>query len=125
MISFPRGFFWGAATSSYQVEGNNRWCDWWEWEMCDAKRDRSGDACRHYSLYESDFDIAQQLHHNCHRISIEWSRIERALLIGDCLFNRARPDANRHPLAFYFAFMVRSKGRLGAQGEYQIFFAVC
>ena len=77
MISFPRGFFWGAATSSYQVEGNNRWCDWWEWEKRALLKYPSGDACRQYSLFKEDFDIARQLNHNCHRISVEWSRIER------------------------------------------------
>lgn len=33
-------------------------------------------ACRHYEFYKQDFDLAKSLHHNAHRISIEWSRIE-------------------------------------------------
>ena len=36
----------------------------------------SGQACRHYEMYESDFDLIKSLHHNAHRLSIEWSRIE-------------------------------------------------
>ncbi len=36
----------------------------------------SGDACRHYELYSKDFDLARALHHNAHRLSIEWGRIE-------------------------------------------------
>ncbi|MFA5271087.1 MAG: glycoside hydrolase family 1 protein [Candidatus Omnitrophota bacterium] len=75
MIKFPKGFLWGAATSSYQVEGNNKNADWWRWEKRCAKT-QSGNACRHYELYEEDFDIARNLNHNAHRISIEWSRIE-------------------------------------------------
>ncbi|MFA5156629.1 MAG: glycoside hydrolase family 1 protein [Candidatus Omnitrophota bacterium] len=75
MIKFPQGFLWGAATSAYQVEGNNANCDWWQWEKA-AGRENSGEACRHYELYEQDFDLAKSLNHNSHRLSIEWSRIE-------------------------------------------------
>ncbi len=97
---FPKGFYWGAATSSHQVEGNNH-NDWSEWEKKNAERLAkeakkywqdwqknkftemfepenyiSGRACDHYNLYEKDFDIAKSLGHNAHRFSIEWSRIE-------------------------------------------------
>jgi beta-glucosidase len=75
MIKFPRDFLWGAATSSYQVEGNNSNADWWQWEKENGK-ENSGAACRHYELYERDFDLAKSLNHNAHRLSIEWSRIE-------------------------------------------------
>ena len=75
MIQFPKTFYWGAATSSYQVEGNNTNADWWPWEISTGK-EHSGDACRHYELYAQDFDLAKSLHHNAHRLSIEWSRIE-------------------------------------------------
>lgn len=74
-LSFPNGFLWGAATASYQVEGGIENCDW-------AEASRKGKvpicarACDHYNLYESDFDIVQKLGHNCHKISIEWARIE-------------------------------------------------
>jgi beta-glucosidase len=36
----------------------------------------SGDACDHYRRFRQDFDLARALGHNCHRLSIEWSRIE-------------------------------------------------
>ena len=75
MIQFPNNFYWGAATSSYQVEGNNINADWWAWEPR-AGKERSGEACRHYELYERDFDLVKGLNHNAHRLSIEWSRIE-------------------------------------------------
>ena len=75
---FPRGFLWGAATSSHQVEGNNRWNDWWEFEQAGRLPYRSEDACRHFELYESDFDLAHSWGHNAHRLSVEWSRIEPA-----------------------------------------------
>jgi len=75
MFNFPKDFLWGAATSSYQVEGGNSNCDWWHWEK-QAGKEQSGAACRHYELYKEDFDLAKSLHHNAHRLSVEWSRIE-------------------------------------------------
>ncbi|MCX5696691.1 MAG: glycoside hydrolase family 1 protein [Candidatus Omnitrophica bacterium] len=76
MIQFPKGFLWGAATSAYQVEGNNIASDWWEWEKRLGQKEPSGLACRHYELYAQDFDLARSLGHNAHRLSLEWSRIE-------------------------------------------------
>lgn len=74
-MRFPQDFFWGSATSSYQVEGDNINSDWWQWEK-DAGLENSGKACRHYEFYEQDFELAKSLNHNAHRFSIEWSRIE-------------------------------------------------
>ncbi len=72
---FPDGFFWGAATASYQVEGGIENTDW-----AKAAREglvpKCGKACDHYTQYEADFDIAKSLGHNAHRLSIEWARIE-------------------------------------------------
>lgn len=76
MLEFPKSFFWGAATSAYQVEGDNVNSDWWEWERSVGLKQASGKACRHYELYSQDFDLACQLNHNCHRLSIEWGRVE-------------------------------------------------
>jgi beta-glucosidase len=75
MIQFPKNFFWGSATSSYQVEGNNSNADWWQWEIA-AGKERSAGACGHYDRYERDFDLIKSLNHNAHRLSIEWSRVE-------------------------------------------------
>ncbi|HEX7777673.1 MAG TPA: glycoside hydrolase family 1 protein, partial [Vicinamibacterales bacterium] len=75
---FPQGFLWGASTSSHQVEGNNVWNDWWASEQAGELPYRSGQACRHYELFEHDFDLARSLGQNAHRLSIEWSRIEPA-----------------------------------------------
>ena len=69
-------FLFGAATSSHQVEGDNRWNDWWEYEKAGRLPFESGRACDHYNRYEADFDLARSWGHNCHRLSIEWSRIE-------------------------------------------------
>jgi beta-glucosidase len=73
---FPPGFLWGAATSAHQVEGDNRASDWWASEQAGEVPFKSGDACRHYLLFEQDFDLAKAWGHNAHRFSIEWSRLE-------------------------------------------------
>lgn len=75
MKQFPENFYWGSATASYQVEGGIENCDWAE-----AARQGlvpiCGRACDHYNRFEQDFDLAKDLGHNCHRISVEWARIE-------------------------------------------------
>ncbi|MFH1507453.1 MAG: glycoside hydrolase family 1 protein [Candidatus Omnitrophota bacterium] len=76
MIKFPHNFLWGAATSSYQVEGDNVHSDWWEWEKRVGLKESSGEACRHYQFFREDFDLAKALRHNAHRFSLEWSRIQ-------------------------------------------------
>jgi beta-glucosidase len=76
VVHFPPGFLWGAATASHQVEGGNRWNDWWDFEQRRLVPHRSGSARQHFERYESDFDLAAALGHNAHRLSLEWSRIE-------------------------------------------------
>lgn len=99
---FPKRFLWGAATSAHQVEGNthNNWTVWelenaktlaqaasykladladWEDIKTEATRPEnyvSAEAIDHYNRYEEDFDIAEKMHLNAFRFSIEWSRIE-------------------------------------------------
>lgn len=76
-LVFPENFLWGAATSAFQVEGNNIHSDWWSWEQTHQPPEfRSGLAANQYNLYEQDFDLAKSLGHNAHRLSIEWARIE-------------------------------------------------
>ena len=58
MYEFPRDFFWGAATSAHQVEGDNSSNDWWDYESSGKLPFYSGDACRHYELYEEYFDLS-------------------------------------------------------------------
>lgn len=70
---------WGTSSSAHQVEGKNIYNDWYEWEQKGKilNEQVSGDACNHYNLYKQDFDMMKSMHHNTHRISIEWSRIEQ------------------------------------------------
>ncbi len=74
-LRFPKGFYWGSATSSYQVEGgisNNDWA----YAAREKKVPRAGAACDHYNRFEKDFTIAKKLQQNAHRFSIEWARVE-------------------------------------------------
>lgn len=77
---FPRGFLWGTATSSHQVEGENQANDWWAWERQPGRilrGDRSEAACDWWhGRWKEDLDRAAGDGQNTHRLSIEWSRIE-------------------------------------------------
>lgn len=75
MKQFPKGFMWGAATASYQVEGGIINTDWSK-AAEEGRVPYCGIACDHYNRFESDFDIAKSLGHNAHRFSVEWARIE-------------------------------------------------
>ena len=74
----PEGFLWGTAISAHQSEGGNINSDAW---LCETVQptvyaERSGDACDSYDRYAEDIAIASDLGFNCHRIGIEWARIE-------------------------------------------------
>lgn len=75
-IQFPKGFLWGVATASYQVEGGNANSDWWEWEKQGRADNESGMACDYWNRYKSDHDLLEQLGVNTFRLSIEWARVE-------------------------------------------------
>lgn len=76
-LQFPEGFYWGAASASYQVEGGIYNCDWaQEAEKENARVPHALESADHYNRYEEDFDLAKSLGHNSTRISIEWARIE-------------------------------------------------
>jgi beta-glucosidase len=75
-LSFPPGFLWGSATSSYQVEGGINNCDWALAANQGKVPKIDQDSPKQYEFYDSDFLLAKSLGQNCHRISIEWSRIE-------------------------------------------------
>ncbi len=75
MKKFPDGFYFGAATASYQVEGGILNCDWAK-AASEGRVPACGEACDHYNRYEEDFDLAVELGHTAHRLSVEWARIE-------------------------------------------------
>lgn len=76
---FPRGFLWGCATASHQVEGSNTNNNWWKWEQDGHTNDKSGLACDWWGgRWKEDFDRAAEAGQNAHRLSVEWSRIQPA-----------------------------------------------
>ena len=78
-IHFPRGFLWGTATASHQVEGNNTNNQWWQWEQDGHARGKSGLACDWWGgRWKEDMDRAAETGQNAHRFSVEWSRIQPA-----------------------------------------------
>ena len=76
---FPRGFLWGCASASHQVEGNNTNNNWWKWEEEGHTAGRSGLACDWWGgRWREDFDRAAETGQSAHRFSVEWSRIQPA-----------------------------------------------
>lgn len=79
-LIFPTGFLWGAATAAHQVEGDNRYSDWWEWETDTSSKtppaEPSGIACDHFHRYRDDIALLARLGLNAYRFSVEWARIE-------------------------------------------------
>jgi beta-glucosidase len=82
--SFPRGFLWGAATSSYQIEGatteDGRGESIWDRfaRMPGAVEDgKSGEgACDHYHRYREDAQLMKRLGLMSYRFSVAWPRIQ-------------------------------------------------
>ena len=80
---FPEGFWWGAATASYQIEGaaeaGGRKPSVWDSFSATPGRVLNGDtgavACEHYYRYEDDVQLMVQLGIKHYRFSIAWPRI--------------------------------------------------
>ncbi len=65
-------FFWGVATSAFQLEGSPH-ADWASW---DPKIGSKPSITHHYHLYRDDLLLLKNLGVNAYRFSLEWSRIE-------------------------------------------------
>ncbi|MEM6293118.1 MAG: family 1 glycosylhydrolase [Myxococcota bacterium] len=92
--SFPKGFWWGCATSSHQVEGGND-NDWTQWEQragTIADGTTAGEAAGWWAgAAEADLQQAADWGHTATRMSVEWSRLEPSPgTFDDAAFDRYR-----------------------------------
>jgi beta-glucosidase len=82
-MGFPRGFIWGVATASYQIEGatDEEGKGPSVWDMFCRKQGaiwqgQSGDvACDHYHRHQADISLMKQLGIGAYRFSISWPRV--------------------------------------------------
>jgi len=77
-LEFPPGFLWGTATAGHQVEGENIYSNWWDWEQEGLVNDgsTSGRACDYWNRYADDHALMQEHGHQVFRLGVEWARIE-------------------------------------------------
>ncbi len=80
---FPDGFLWGAATSSYQIEGaaaeDGRSESVWD-RFCRIpgkvlNGDTGDTACDHYRRWEEDIRLMEELGLSAYRFSVAWPRV--------------------------------------------------
>ncbi len=80
---FPRGFLWGAATSSQQIEGatreDGRGKSIWDTFAAIEGNIEDGStpevACDHYHRWREDIDLMSGLNLGAYRFSIAWPRV--------------------------------------------------
>lgn len=83
-FTFPKGFWWGAATSATQIEGaadeggkgKNIWDQWFEEEPNRFFNGVGpGTTSDFYHQYKDDIARMKDIHFNSFRLSISWSRL--------------------------------------------------
>ena len=82
-MKIKKDFYWGTATSSYQIEGaydvDGKGISVWDTFSSKSgkiKNNENGNiACNHYNLWENDIELLKNLGVNSYRFSISWPRI--------------------------------------------------
>ena len=96
-LEFPKGFRWGAATASYQIEGawqeggkgESIW-DRFSHTAGKVKSGHTGDvACDSYHRFPEDIALMREMGLNSYRFSLSWPRIQAS---GRGAANRAGID---------------------------------
>lgn len=83
-ISFPKNFFWGAATAAYQIEGawneDGKGESIWDRFAHIPGKIKDGDtgdmACDSYHRWREDIALLQAMGLNSYRFSISWPRVQ-------------------------------------------------
>jgi beta-glucosidase len=81
--AFPKGFLWGVATASYQIEGganeDGRKPSVWDTFCRTPGKVKNGDtgdvACDHFHRYRDDIKLMQELGIKAYRMSTAWPRV--------------------------------------------------
>jgi beta-glucosidase len=77
-VPLPKGFLWGTATSSHQIEGGQT-NDWTRFEAQPGAIEHgetSAVAADHWNRMAEDVALMKSIRANAYRLSIEWSRLE-------------------------------------------------
>ncbi|WP_127900276.1 GH1 family beta-glucosidase [Solirhodobacter olei] len=79
---FPEGFLFGAATSSYQIEGHafggagrTHWDDFAATPGNVVRSENGAVACDHYHRMEEDLDLVAGANFDLYRFSTSWARV--------------------------------------------------
>ncbi len=81
---FPKGFYWGASTSAYQIEGawneGGKGESIWDHFSHTPGKIKNGDnanvACDSFHRYHDDIALLRAMNLNSYRFSISWPRIQ-------------------------------------------------
>ena len=129
---FPKDFFWGTATSSYQIEGawneDGKGPSIWDTYAHTPGKIKNGDtgdvANDHYHRYKEDVALMRSMGANAYRFSISWPRIfpqghghaepegPRLLQPAGGRAGRGRHRAVRHALPLGSAAGAPGQGRM-------------